>query len=150
MSRWFSIEKNAKKRVFCHFFQLDGVEITQNTVFWFTASNYPYLDTSTKTLPFGAFGHLWELNRRVRCRFLCFGTLRVQKQRFWVISTQSSGILPYRIFFLPISSFRGFCPWGFLSSGKELLVLGLSVSRSVGRSVCLSIRQKKCQPFWNL
>ena len=29
MSWWFSIKKNMKKRVFCHFWPLDGVKITQ-------------------------------------------------------------------------------------------------------------------------
>ena len=33
----------------------------------------------------------------------------------------------------------------FLSSGKELLVIGLSVGQSVGRLVRRSVRQKKCQ-----
>ena len=31
MSRWFSIKQNAKKRVFRHFWPLDGVEITQKS-----------------------------------------------------------------------------------------------------------------------
>ena len=76
-----------------------GSKSLKNGVFWFAASNYPYLDTSTKTLPFrgakpwldtflGSQSQiLWVkvdhrsfcsvrpslgVERRVRCGFLCF------------------------------------------------------------------------------
>ena len=110
----FLLSKTRKKKcVFCHFRPLDGIEITQKHRFMTRSVQLPIFRHLTRlsslsgheTVTGKVFFSLFQANfvgksglqtslgvdGWVRCRFLRFGTLRVKKRHFQLISTPSSG-----------------------------------------------------------